>query len=94
MKATTEKKVLRLLRMNECYGSSYAILCCAYWSHYNKQAFESNNILLMTSPESICRAFRALVSKGLFTLSKESVIMRKKNERAYRAFYRGTKVII
>ena len=93
-KSNVEKNVLKLLNENKTLAYSYSALCLSYWTRFNHVAYNCKTPVFLTSPESICRAYRNIIAKGVFCPSEAVVETRKNLSQAYRDYYRCVGVIV
>lgn len=79
----------------EC-NVNYYVLVLTYWTitramKYNAEAqvysVSKADSLKLTSPESINRAWRKLVEKGVIVLTEEEKLRRAELEKKYRAYH-------
>lgn len=87
MKSNTCKNVLELCNSKPSSKLSYSYLVVNYWNTFNSVECCSSLIEYLTSPESICRAFRYLVSIGEIELTPEEKLLRAVLAEKYKKFY-------
>jgi hypothetical protein len=74
-------RVLQLYKENPRVANSYCLLVKEYWIHFD-EVTGLDDIVTATSPESITRAFRLLVSSQQIEVSK--IIRRSRDKRQER----------
>lgn len=71
------KNVIEICKEEPSSKYSYAVLVRRYWAKFNQSCFFGGESEFLTSPESICRAFRTLVKEGKVRLTKTDIVRRK-----------------
>lgn len=83
-----KQNVKTLVNAEPQCAKSYTLLVIRYWQKI-EGATDFYDALGCTSPESITRAFRDLVSTGEIALPQDIADQRKKQEAEYRKIYGG-----
>lgn len=84
--STVQENIKKLIKVNPKVLEHYNTLVLEYWRNYENLSRPDS----CTSPESITRNFRFLVTNGEIVITKKNTRIRSDNEKQYREEFAHT----